>query len=126
MAMKSINHAEPMKLFEPIKIGPVRIKNRIAMAPMNVLYSAPGGYVSEQQLAYYAARVKGGIGLIITEAVMATPLGAKFDFVNNLKLWNPTHASGMSELAETIHFFGAKVFVQLIFKGLASQRPVAE
>jgi len=101
------------QLFSPIKIGPVEIKNRVAMAPMNCIYSDPGGYVSEQQLAYYAARAKGGNGLIITECVMATQLGAKFDFVNNCKFWNVTHIPGMSELAETIHYFGAKVFVQL-------------
>ena len=42
-------------LFKPIKIGPVEIKNRIGMAPMNLFFSEPDGSVSEQQMAYYAA-----------------------------------------------------------------------
>lgn len=113
MEERHTTKTKPTKLFEPIKIGLVEIKNRVAMAPMNCLYSGPGGYISEQQLAYYAARARGGIGLVITECTMATALGAKFDFVNNLKLWNNTHIAGMTELAETIHYFGAKVFVQL-------------
>ncbi|MGD0276082.1 MAG: hypothetical protein ABSB79_08500 [Syntrophales bacterium] len=34
-------------LFELIRIGEVKIKNRIAMAPMNMICSNPGGYNSE-------------------------------------------------------------------------------
>ena len=56
-------------IFEPIKINNVEIKNRIAMAPMNMNYTGPQHYVSNQQLAYFAARAKGGTGLIITDAV---------------------------------------------------------
>ena len=56
-------------LFEPIKIGRVEIKNRIGMAPMNLNFTREG-YMCEQQLAYYAARAKGGTGLIITQAFL--------------------------------------------------------
>ena len=50
-------------IFEPITIGNVEIKNRIAMAPMNMNFTDPNHYVSRQQMAYYAARAKGGTGL---------------------------------------------------------------
>jgi len=63
-------HAE---LFEPIRIGNCEIKNRIAMAPMNTVLSLDNrGYPNEQIMAYYAARAKGGTGLIITECVLGT------------------------------------------------------
>jgi len=43
------------------------------MAPMNMVYSDPDGYNSEQWLAWYAARAKGGFGLIITNCVVVNP-----------------------------------------------------
>ncbi|MCX5851299.1 MAG: NADH:flavin oxidoreductase [Deltaproteobacteria bacterium] len=102
-------------IFEPIKIGNVEIKNRIAMAPMNMNYTGPQHYVSDQQLAYFAARAKGGTGLIITDAVFGVwhPTADTYRKYNNMRLDNELFVAGMSELAEHIHSFGAKVFVQM-------------
>ena len=102
------------ELFEPILIGGVTIKNRIAMAPMNTVFSLNNlGYVNEQIMAYYAARAKGGVGLIISECVLGTRLAAKFPYTSNLHLFNATHVPGLEEMVETIHAFGAKTFIQL-------------
>jgi 2,4-dienoyl-CoA reductase-like NADH-dependent reductase (Old Yellow Enzyme family) len=60
-------------LFEPIQIGNVELKNRIAMSPMNMGYIVPEGFASEQSNAWYATRARGGFGLIITECVVANP-----------------------------------------------------
>lgn len=102
-------------IFEPITIGNVEIKNRIAMAPMNMNYTGPNQYVSQQQMAYYAARAKGGTGLIIMEAVMATthPTADTYKKYNNASLANELFVPGMSELADHVHAFGSKIFVQL-------------
>jgi 2,4-dienoyl-CoA reductase-like NADH-dependent reductase (Old Yellow Enzyme family) len=102
-------------IFEPIQIGTVEIKNRIAMAPMNMNYTGPNRYVSKQQMAYYAARAKGGTGLIITEAMAATmhPTGDTYRKYNNGSLANELYLPLMSELAEHVHAFGAKIFIQL-------------
>ena len=100
-------------LFKPIKIGPVEIKNRIGMAPMNLFYSEPDGSVSEQQMAYYAARAKGGVGLIVTEAIRTSIEGVNRTFYANLRLFDVNWQNKMSELFETIHCFGAKVFAQI-------------
>lgn len=102
------------KLFEPIKIGKVEIKNRIALAPINTLYHLNNsGYPNEQEMAHYAARAKGGAGLIITGAVLGTRLAARFPAHTNLHLFDRSHIAGLAEVAETIHVFGAKAFVQL-------------
>ena len=104
-------HAE---LFQPIRIGNCKIKNRIAMAPMNTVFSMDNrGYPNEQIMAYYAARAKGGTGLIITECVLGTRLASRFPYTSNLHLFNGTHLPGLEELVETIHAFDAKVFIQL-------------
>ncbi|OGP59547.1 MAG: hypothetical protein A2V67_06250 [Deltaproteobacteria bacterium RBG_13_61_14] len=102
------------ELFQPIKIGDCEIKNRIVMAPMNTVFSLDNlGYVNEQILAYYAARAKGGTGLIITECVLGTKLCSRFPYTSNLHLFNGTHVPGLEEVVETIHAFGSKVFIQL-------------
>ncbi len=60
-------------LFEPISIGDMELKNRLAVAPMNVGYASPDGYPNDQYLAHYATRARGGFGLIITTAAMVNP-----------------------------------------------------
>ena len=99
------------KLFEPIRIGRINIRNRVAMAPMLTQY-ADRGYVSEQQLAYYAARARGGVGLIITEVVFPSRWAEDTSNFNQLGLYDMTHMLGLAELVDTIHAFGAKTFIQ--------------
>lgn len=101
-------------LFEPITIGDVEIKNRIAMAPMNMVYSDPDGYNSEQWLAWYAARAKGGFGLIITDCMVVNPYPWRgSDHLNPHLFTDERYGRGLGVLADHIHAFGAKVFVQL-------------
>ena len=100
------------KLFEPIQIGNVTIRNRIAMAPMVTAFSN-NGYVSEQQLAYYAARAKGGVGLIITEHIVASQWAKNNCPLNVMGLYDPSHLLGLTELVDTIHAFGAHTFIQM-------------
>jgi 2,4-dienoyl-CoA reductase-like NADH-dependent reductase (Old Yellow Enzyme family) len=102
------------ELFQPIKIGNCEIANRIVMAPMNVLMSSGNtGLVNDQILAYYAARARGGTGLIISECVLGTKLASRFPYTTNLHLFNTTHLAGLEELSETVHAFGSKIFIQL-------------
>jgi 2,4-dienoyl-CoA reductase-like NADH-dependent reductase (Old Yellow Enzyme family) len=102
------------ELFQPIEIGSCRIANRIVMAPMNVLMSSGNtGLVNDQILAYYAARARGGTGLLISECVLGTRLASRFPYTTNLHLFNTTHLAGLEELSETVHAFGAKIFIQL-------------
>ena len=111
--MSSKKPAYP-ELFQPIKIGNCEIKNRIVMAPMNTVLSMNNlGYPNEEIYAYYAARAKGGTGLIITECVLATRMASEFPYTSNLHLFDVTHVPGLEEIVETIHAFGAKVFIQL-------------
>ena len=51
------------KLFEPIMIGDVKLKNRIKIPAMAVAMGEDGG-VSDQIISFYEERAKGGVGLI--------------------------------------------------------------
>ena len=106
---------EYYQIFQPIKIGTVEIKNRVAMAPMNMNFTGPDHYPSKQQLAYYAARAQGGTGLIILEAVGATlhPTTDTYRKYNNLILSSEKYVPHLTNLVEHIRAHGAKVFAQI-------------
>jgi 2,4-dienoyl-CoA reductase-like NADH-dependent reductase (Old Yellow Enzyme family)/thioredoxin reductase len=54
-----------VKLFRPGKIGKMEIKNRIVMAPLGLpLGTDPDGYPTNDTVAFYEARARGGVGLI--------------------------------------------------------------
>ena len=104
------------KLFEPIKIGKLEIKNRIAMAPMaNLGHVTPNGSLTKRAIDYYVERAKGGTGLIITGAVKVE------NEIEKLKMpsfpcitTNPTQfIETASELVEHVHAYDAKIFVQV-------------
>lgn len=100
------------RLFEPIRIGKVSVRNRVAMAPLVTGYS-DRGYVSEQHLSHYAARARGGTGLIITEHTLASKWAEDNCPLDVLRLYDVSHLPGFSDLADTIHAFGARAFIQL-------------
>ena len=56
------------KLFEAMKIGKMTLKNRLVMAPMGTFTPMQDGTESEEGIAYYEERARGGIGMIIIGA----------------------------------------------------------
>ena len=92
------------KLFSPIKIAHVEIKNRIAMAPMGTLWPGfvePDGSLTQRVIDYYVERAAGGCGLIITGINRSTDL-EKIP----CPLVSPETQSSFSELAEQVHYYG--------------------
>ena len=108
-----------MKLFEPIEIGHLRIKNRIAFAPTHMGHCSTRGEVTDQVLCHYSARAKGGSGLIIVEGTGVTGKYA-FTMGRGMVCMGNFYRKGLKQLAEVIHFAGAKVVVQLVL-GQGSQ-----
>ncbi len=102
-------------IIQPITINKLEIKNRIAMAPMNCNYTDPEHYMSRQQMAYYAARAKGGTGLIITEAqaVSEHPVADTYRKYNNPYLTSYKYIPTQANFVEHVRSFGAKIFAQL-------------
>lgn len=100
-------------IFKPIHLGPVELKNRIVLAPMNEIMSGVNGEVTQQEIAYYAARAKGGVSLVITGAIMGTRKGSQFVWGRNMHCFHPGHLQGLGLLNEHIHYFGAKSAAQM-------------
>ncbi|MFB3814419.1 MAG: FAD-dependent oxidoreductase [Terriglobales bacterium] len=102
------------RLFTPIKIGKVELRNRIAMLPMGTAMADKDGYVTDRQIAYYTARAKGGVGLIITEYSVAHHTGK---IPHLISLYNDSYIPGWKKLADSVHAHGAKIFPQLAHGG---------
>lgn len=113
---KDANFMKYSKLFSPIKIGSITIKNRFAMAPMGPLglADANGGW-NQRGIDYYVERAKGGTGLIITGVTFFDQVVEKQDpsTVPN-PLYKPVSFVKTSrEMTERIHAYGSKIFLQL-------------
>jgi len=93
----------------------MELKNRIVMAPMGINYAEPDGSVSEREIAYYAARAKGGVGLIIAENTCVDPLGKGIPLETGL--WDDKHIPGWEKLVKAVHAHGAKLAPQLHHAG---------
>ena len=100
-----------MKLFEPIQLKGLLLKNRIAMASMGTNLADSEGFVTDGMIAYYAERAKGGAGLIMTELVTVDfPLGNGIE--RQLSIDDDKYIPGLQRLTSQIHRYGSKIFVR--------------
>jgi 2,4-dienoyl-CoA reductase-like NADH-dependent reductase (Old Yellow Enzyme family) len=98
-------------LLSPARIGDVEIPNRIVLPPMTTRTADAEGFATEDTLAYYAARVTGGVGLITVE--MASPEKAGRHRHRELGIYDDRFLPGLAKLVDAIHRGGAKASIQL-------------
>jgi 2,4-dienoyl-CoA reductase-like NADH-dependent reductase (Old Yellow Enzyme family)/thioredoxin reductase len=104
------------KLLEAGKIGGLEIKNRVVMPAMGCSLAESSGEAGERMIKYYADRARGGVGLIITEITRVdneTGVGTP----NQLSVTDTYMIGQLSRLAEAVHAYGTKIFVQLHHPG---------
>jgi len=108
------NERTMSKLFSPLTIRKVTLRNRIVMSPM-CQYSASDGLASDWHLSHLGSRAVGGAGLIIAEATAVTPEGRITP--GDLGLWSDDHIAGLARIAGFIHDHGAVAGIQLAHAG---------
>lgn len=54
-------------LLEPIKLGSLTVRNRIALAPMGIHMISADGSVNERFTKYHTQYAQGGVGVVIPE-----------------------------------------------------------
>lgn len=98
-------------LFQPFEMGPLKLKNRIVMAPMTRTFS-PGNVPNDLVVAYYARRAKNDVGLIITEGTTVGHKAAngypRVPFIHG----EPALA-GWKKVVDAVHKNGGKIAPQL-------------
>jgi len=104
------------KLFSPITIRDLTLKNRIVMAPM-CMYSSnkEDGIATDWHFTHYESRAIGQVGLIMVEATGVTPNGRITK--NDLGIWSDDHIDGLKEIVNRVHKHGSKAAIQLAHAG---------
>ncbi len=99
------------RLFEPVLLGPVLLKNRLVMTAMSTGFAGPRGQVTERLIEYYATRATGGVGLITVEESFIHP--QLLHIRNALGISNDHLIRGLQNLARRIHEEGSMASIQL-------------
>jgi 2,4-dienoyl-CoA reductase-like NADH-dependent reductase (Old Yellow Enzyme family) len=107
------------KLFTPLELRGVTLRNRIAMSPM-CQYSSEDGFATDWHLAHYGARAVGGAGLLIAEATGVTPEGRITP--NCLGVWKDEHIPALRRMTDFVHGHGAAMGIQLAHAGVKASR----
>ncbi len=104
------------KIFKPIRIGNLEIKNRTIFPPISTNFADKQGRLTEKFINHYVRRAKGEMGLIIIENVTIDyPEGKKgafsprFDSEEFLDDWK--------RLTAVIHQYDCKISVELTHPG---------
>ena len=108
------------KLFSPIRINTITVKNRLVMGPMgNISMADEMGRPSAKMITYFKERARGGVGLITTGLIpvsqyidpSVTEPGDRSYFPRIDK--SRTVFSGWRDIAEAVHAYDSKIFIQL-------------
>lgn len=103
------------KLFTPIKLGSIELKNRVVMAPMTrcrAIGNVPNVLMSD----YYGQRA--GAGLIIAEGTAPSPNGLGYARIPGC--FSIEQVAGWKKTTSAVHKKGGKIFLQLMHTGRIS------
>ena len=100
--------ANAQKLLEPIKVGPIELKNRIMFPPLTTGYEERDGSIGERSLAFYERLAKGGVSYIVIGDVAPVMTASPTP-----KLASDAQIPSFAALADTVHKHGAKIALQL-------------
>ena len=104
---------ELTRLFTPITINGLTMKNRIVMSALHHLYT-PDGYATPRFNEYYWRRARGGAGLIMAGGCRYDDFGGARSMMS---LQTDEFIPGYREFTDGMHARGAKVGVQLYHAG---------
>lgn len=100
------------KVFEPIQIGKLRVRNRIQVSPAEPFLTTRDGLVTDEFIKYTAAMARGGAGIV---TVGDSPINQAYAEQNHyvVNLADPFVVHGLVQLTEAIHRYGAIASIEL-------------
>jgi anthraniloyl-CoA monooxygenase len=102
-------------MFQPGRIGPLRLKNRVIMSPMD-MYCAEAGVPGQFHLVHLGSKALGGAGLVMTEMTCVSPEGRITPGCPGL--WNDEQRDAWRGITEFVHgHSSAKIGLQLGHSG---------
>jgi 2,4-dienoyl-CoA reductase (NADPH2) len=109
-------------LLAPLDLGFTTLRNRVLMGSMHTgLEEAPDGF--ERLAAFYAARAKGGVGLIVTGGIAPNFAGRLEPRASQLS-W-PWQVARHRLITDAVHEAGGKIAMQILHAGRYAYHPLA-
>ena len=112
----STNGSELKHIWQPLDIGPTRVKHRIMMTAQTIQYS-DDHILGDRHIAFYRERAMGGAALLITEQQAAHHI-SKGSFYLGCTAHDKRAVAQYAKLADAVHEHGCKQFVQLFAAGV--------
>lgn len=103
-------------LFQPYDLGPLRLANRIVMAPLTRNRAAEGLVPGPHAAEYYAQRATAG--LIIAEATQISAQAQGYQ--DTPGVYTPEQIAGWRKVTDAVHATGGRIFLQLWHVGRVS------
>jgi 2,4-dienoyl-CoA reductase-like NADH-dependent reductase (Old Yellow Enzyme family) len=104
-------------LFSELKLGPITLRNRIAMAPLTRQMAEADGTPTDEMAAYYARRARGGLGLIISEGTYEQEAYQSRAYLSQPGIATQKQQDGWAKVCDAVHANGAKIVIQLMHGG---------
>jgi 2,4-dienoyl-CoA reductase-like NADH-dependent reductase (Old Yellow Enzyme family)/thioredoxin reductase len=101
-------------LLSPVRLGPLELRNRV-FVPGHTTNFGRGNEPTERHAAYHAERARGGVGLIITEAIRVHPTSAGRHI--SLGSFGDSSIPAYAAVAQAVHDEGARIFAQIMHAG---------
>jgi N-ethylmaleimide reductase len=105
-----------MNLDSEHRLGPLRLPNRIVMAPMTRNRAGAGNVPGDLIATYYEQRSTAG--MIVTEATQVAPEG--IGYPNTPGIHTDAQAAGWRRVTDRVHRAGGRIFLQLWHVGRVS------
>jgi N-ethylmaleimide reductase len=106
----------PTKLFEPYKLGPITLPNRVVMAPLTRNRALEGMVPNPLATEYYGQRASAG--LLITEASQVSQQGQGYQ--DTPGIYSREQVAGWRKVTDNVHARGGCIFIQLWHVGRVS------
>lgn len=110
------------KLFTPIKIGNLVLKNRFMMAPMENGLAQIGGEMSEGLIDFFVERAKNEVSIIITGSIAVSPEGRGLP--TQLNIYEDKFIPELKRMTDAVHEAGGKIGAQLYHAGRQASQGV--
>lgn len=110
------------RLFSPLKLRELTLRNRTVVAPM-CQYTSKHGYANDWHLVHLGRFGLGGFGLVILEATGVVPEG-RISY-GDLGLWEDGQIEPLKRIVDFLHTQHTAVGIQLAHAGRKASTPIA-
>lgn len=112
------------RLFTPVKIGIMEVKNRFVVPAMDSHYTDEHHEYTVDALYYYGEKAKGGFGMIITEYMCVSEEGLAS--ATQAGIYDDSFLPTLRKLVDHIHQYDCRFIAQLQHSGRRQGKGVSE